>query len=154
VRRALRFLVFERKRGARPSPHLPALTSAEPRIQSWFTDNSGQYARLYQTSAEEATGPAVTTWNRGQGLQAQPTYAGVHEVSSDATDVYIRSTGLASYIMGPWHLNAAKTNLFPNYPANTATIYRRPRIHCHSDRCCALTGSDWEPTRKGEIGPR
>jgi arylsulfatase A-like enzyme len=106
----------------------PALTSAEPRIQSWFTDNSGQYARLYQTSTEEATGPgaAVTTWNRGQGLQAQPTYAGVHEVSSDATDVYIRSTGLASYIMGPWYLNAAKTNLFPNYPANTATIYRLP----------------------------
>jgi hypothetical protein len=47
-------------------------------------------------------------------------------VSSDATDVYIRSTGLASYIMGPWYLNAAKTNLFPNYPANTATIYRLP----------------------------
>ena len=68
----------------------PALASAEPRIQSWFTDNSGQYARLYQTTAEEATGPgaAVTTWNRGQGVQAQPTYAGIHEVSFDATDVF------------------------------------------------------------------
>jgi hypothetical protein len=29
--------------------------------------------------------------------------------------------------MGPWYLNAAKTNLFPNYPSNTARIYRFPR---------------------------
>ena len=106
----------------------PTLLTAEPRIHSWFTDNSGQYARLFQTTAEETAGPgaAVTTWNRGRGVQAQPPYAGVHEVSADATDVYVRTTGLASYIMGPWYLNAAKTNLFPNYPANTATIYRLP----------------------------
>ena len=29
--------------------------------------------------------------------------------------------------MGPWYLNAAKTNLFPNYPANTSSIFRFPR---------------------------
>ncbi len=99
---------------------------AEPRISSWFTGNSGQYASLYPTTAEQSAGPgsAVSTWNRGEGVQLQPTYAGIHEIRSDATSVYIRTTGLASYVMGPWYLDAARTNLFPNYPANTATIYK------------------------------
>jgi hypothetical protein len=29
--------------------------------------------------------------------------------------------------MGPWYLDAAKTQNFPNFPSNTATIYRIPR---------------------------
>ena len=29
--------------------------------------------------------------------------------------------------MGPWYLDEAKTQLFPNFPANTATLYRFPR---------------------------
>jgi hypothetical protein len=39
----------------------------------------------------------------------------------------VHSTGLASHVMGPWYLNAAKTNLFPNYPANQAVKWRFPR---------------------------
>jgi arylsulfatase A-like enzyme len=102
---------------------------ADPILNSWFTDNSGQYARLYETLAAETTGPsaAVTTWYRGQGVQALPTYSGIHQISYTATDVYLRTTGLGSHIMGPWYLNAAKTNLFPNYPDNQAFIYRIPR---------------------------
>jgi len=108
---------------------LTAPLQADPLINSWFTGNTGQYARLYENTATESAGPgaAVTTWDRGQGTQAQPTYAGVHEVSYTETDVYVRSTGLGGHIMGPWYLNAAQTNLFPNYPANQAVIYRIPR---------------------------
>ena len=34
----------------------------------------------------------------------------------------------AATSMGPWYLNAAKTNLFPNYPSNTAAMFRFPRV--------------------------
>ena len=104
-----------------------SLPAADARIDSWFTQNSGEYARIYQTMADEASGNSVTTWSRGSGTQSSPVYAGVREVSYSATWVYIRSSGLASYVMGPWYLNAAKTQLFPNYPANSKTLYRIPR---------------------------
>jgi arylsulfatase A-like enzyme len=102
-------------------------TTGDPQLTSWYTANSGQYARIYETLADEASGNAVTTWSRGQGNQTLPTYAGVHEVSYSQDWIYIRSTGLGSHVMGPWYLNEAKTNLFPNYPANRSIIYRIPR---------------------------
>jgi arylsulfatase A-like enzyme len=98
-----------------------------PLISSWFVENSGQYARIYPTLASMNSGASVTTWSRGAGVQSSPTYADVHQIDYSANWVYIRTTGLASHVMGPWYLNAAKTNLFPNYPANTAKIYRIPR---------------------------
>jgi hypothetical protein len=101
--------------------------AADARIDSWFTRDSGQYARLFTTTAEETAGRSVTTWARGQGNQTLPVYAGIREISSSANWVYIRSSGLASYVMGPWYLNAAKTQLFPNYPANAKALYRIPR---------------------------
>ncbi|MEM7145121.1 MAG: sulfatase-like hydrolase/transferase [Verrucomicrobiota bacterium] len=97
---------------------------ANPRLNSWFTDKSGQYARIYPNTTAESNGNSVTTWNRGAGVQDTPTYAGVHEISHTTDWVYIRSTNLASHIMGPW-LNAGG-GLFPNYPANAAVIYRLP----------------------------
>lgn len=105
-----------------------ATAFADPQISSWHTENSGRYARIYETTADETAGNAVTTWTRGQGIQSQPTYAGVSEVAASTNWVYIRSTGLASHVMGPWYLNAAKTNLFPNYPSNRAVLYRIPRV--------------------------
>ncbi len=101
--------------------------AADPYVDSWFTQNSGKYARIFQTVADESAGNTVTTWSRGQGTQALPVYAGVREISSSSNWVYIRTSGLASYVMGPWYLNAAKTQLFPNYPANQHVIYRVPR---------------------------
>jgi hypothetical protein len=101
--------------------------AADPRVDSWFTQHSGKYARIYPTTADETAGNSVTTWSRGQGTQSLPVYAGVREVYSSASWVYIRSSGLASYVMGPWYLNAAKTQLFPNYPANQHVLYRIPR---------------------------
>lgn len=101
--------------------------SADPKLTSWFTANSGQYARIYQTTAAETAGTKSTTWTRGQGTQANPVYADVHEIAYSANWVYLRSSGLASHTMGPWYLNAAKTTNFPNFPANTAVTYRIPR---------------------------
>ncbi|MED5585665.1 MAG: YHYH protein [Verrucomicrobiota bacterium] len=102
---------------------------AQPVIHSWYTESTGRYARIFETAAAESSGPeaAVTTWDRGQGSQQLPTYAGVNEVSYNAANVYVRSTGLGAHIMGPWYLNEARTNLFPNYPANMGVIYRIPR---------------------------
>ena len=101
--------------------------AADPQLTSWHTADSGQYARIYQTTAAETARTASTTWSRGQGVQSAPTYAGVSQISYSANWVYIRATGLAGHIMGPWYLDANKTQNFPNFPANTAKLYRIPR---------------------------
>lgn len=100
---------------------------ADPRLSSWFTGDSGKYARIYETTAAETAGTSITTWSRGAGVQATPVYAGVSKVEYSANWVYIRTSGLAGHIMGPWYLNAAKTANFPNFPDNQAKIYRIPR---------------------------
>ncbi len=105
----------------------PAAT-ADPQLTSWFTADSGQYARLYQTSAAETAGTVSKTWSRGAGVQNTPTYAGVSKIVHSTGWVYIRATGLAGHVMGPWYLDAAKTQIFPNFPANAAKIYRIPRV--------------------------
>lgn len=103
----------------------PAL--ADPQLSSWHTADSGQYARLYQSTADETAGAKSTTWSRGTGVQNTPTYAGIHQIDYSASWVYIRATGLASHVMGPWYLDTGKTQNFPNFPSNTAVIYRIPR---------------------------
>lgn len=104
---------------------LTSITSqATPLISSWFTDLSGRYARIYPDNAALANQAPVTTWSRGQGTQADPVYAGITEISYTDTDVYIRTANLGYHIMGPWY--GGNGNLFPNYPANRAEIYRFP----------------------------
>ena len=100
---------------------------ADPLLTSWFTANSGKYARIFTTIANETSGTTSTTWSRGTGVQTNPAYSDVNEINYSTNWVYIRTTGLASHLMGPWYLNEANTNLFPNYPSNTATVYRIPR---------------------------
>ena len=99
----------------------------DPRVTSWWVADSSRYARIYTTTAAETAVTPVTTWSRGQGVQTEPAYAGVHLVEYSSDWVYVRTSGLAGHVMGPWYLNAAKTNLFPNYPGNQALIYRIPR---------------------------
>ena len=101
--------------------------AAEPRLSSWYTARSGTYARIYTSTANQTAGTKSTTWSRGTGVQTSPVYAGLHEIDYSTDWVYIRTTGLAGHVMGPWYLNAAKTQDFPNFPANTGTIYRIPR---------------------------
>jgi hypothetical protein len=107
---------------------LPLMNAlADPQLTSWFTEDSGQYARIYQSTAAEESGTVSKTWSRGSGVQSSPTYAGVSKIVYSNNWVYIRATGLAGHIMGPWYLDAAKTQNFPNFPSNTAKIYRIPR---------------------------
>ena len=99
---------------------------AEPILDSWLTDLSGRYARIYpDNEAMDAQAPVIT-WARGQGTQAQPTYAGINEISATDNNIYVSSTGLAFHIMGPWY--GGNGNLFPNYPANRAGQFRFPRV--------------------------
>ena len=101
--------------------------AAEPQLTSWHTGQSGSYARIFTSQQDESAGITSTTWSRGRGTQASPTYAGAHEIHHDSDWVYIRTSGLGFHAMGPWYLNEAKTRNFPNFPANTATTYRIPR---------------------------
>ncbi len=100
---------------------------ADPQLESWQIANTRRYARIYPTDSARLAGTAVTTWTRGTTSQTTPSYAGVIQVSSSADWVYLRTTGLGTHVMGPWYLNAAHTQDFPSYPANTATLVRLPR---------------------------
>jgi hypothetical protein len=101
-----------------------APAQGDPRITSWLTTYSGQYARLFTTDANRLAGVFQTTWtnNTASIIQAQPTYCGVHQIAYSGSWVYLRTTGLGTHVMGPW-LNGT----FPNYPKNMAVLYRIPR---------------------------
>ena len=99
----------------------------DPRTNCWLTKYSGQYARIYTNAVMQATGTAITTWSNGSQLQTNPAYCGVQAVYSSSNWIYVRSTGLASYTMGPWYLNAQHTRMFPNLPLNQKLLYRFPR---------------------------
>jgi hypothetical protein len=101
--------------------------SADPQITSWFTNYSGKYARIYTSDANKLSGTSVTTWSTGTTSQSSPAYNGVQEVYSSTSWIYVRSTGLGSHVMGPWYLNTAHTQAFPQYPINTKILYRIPR---------------------------
>ncbi len=104
-----------------------ATLAADPRVDSWFTANSGKYARVYTNEAAKTAGNTVTTWGNGSQNQTLPAYCGVQEVYSSANWVYVRSTGLGGHVMGQWYFNAAHTTIFPNLPKNQKTFYRIPR---------------------------
>ena len=105
-----------------------SLRADDPRTNCWFTAYSGQYARLYTNSALQAAGTTLTTWSNGSQTQSLPAYCGVQEVYSSTSWIYLRSTGLASYHMGPWFLDAQHTTEFPNLPVNQRTLFRFPRV--------------------------
>ncbi len=101
--------------------------TTDPQITSWLLDASGGYARLYESDAAKDAGSASTTWSRGAGVQSTAVYGGVTQVQYANDWVYVRTTGLGYHVMGPWYLNAARTQLFGNFPANQNVIYRIPR---------------------------
>ncbi len=104
-----------------------SIAFADPQVTSWMTANSARYARIYTSDANRNAGQTVTTWSQGTTSQTAPAYCGVQEISHSANWIYIRTTGLGSHVMGPWYLNAGRTQLFPNFPKNTKTLYRIPR---------------------------
>ncbi len=94
---------------------------ADPQLTSWLTMNSGEYARVYATTNTRASGNSVTTWT-GQSL---PAYADIAEVSSSSSWVYVKFTGLSSYVMGPWLTPQGGQFMF--WPTNRHAINRIPR---------------------------
>ncbi|MBX7207806.1 MAG: YHYH protein [Verrucomicrobiaceae bacterium] len=104
-----------------------SVAKADPQLSSWLTQWTGNYARVYLTDADVSSNTTYTTWSRNTMTQSLPTYAGASEVSYSADYVYIRTTGLAPYVMGPWYNGTGHVTLFPNVPTNLATIYRIPR---------------------------
>jgi hypothetical protein len=98
-----------------------------PQLESWQTNNTRRYARIYETDAARLAGTAVTTWSRGTTAQTTPTYGGVLQVSYSANWVYLRTSGLGTHVMGPWYGNTAHTSPFPSFPANMGVLYRFPR---------------------------
>src|SRR3954468_5285436 len=99
-------------------------SNVDPRTNSWFTTYSGQYARIFVNDAAKSSGTSASTWSNGSQNQSAPAYCGVQEVDSSATWVYVFSTGLAGYNMGPWQNGA-----FPNLPLNQKLLYRFPRTN-------------------------
>lgn len=99
----------------------------------WLTNNSGQYARIYETTNLLP----VTTWpspgitlNRASNAQTNPAYVDVQAVMYSTNFVYIKSTDLASHRMGPWYKEYAKINvngLWPKSQANTTKLPRFPQ---------------------------
>ncbi|HTX22642.1 MAG TPA: YHYH protein [Candidatus Aquilonibacter sp.] len=101
----------------------------DPRTNCWLTTYSGQYARIYTNDAMKAVGTTLTTWSNSSLAQASPVYCGIQEIYSSSNWIYVRSTGLASYTMGPWYLNSGHTMLFPNLPVNQKLLFRFPRTN-------------------------
>ena len=115
------------------------LAAATPITTTWFTDLSGQYARIYTDGETEAANIAVTTWEHPTGnSQLTPTYSGVHEISVTNTNLYIRTSGLGFHIMGPWF--GGMGAIFNNYPGNTARAARFPLTPVISTIPRPLTG--------------
>jgi hypothetical protein len=103
--------------------------STDARTNCWLTTCAGQYARVYTNSSMQAAGTPLTTWSNGSLTQANPAYCGVQEVYSSTNWVYVRSTGLASFTMGPWYLDAQHQMEFPNLPVNQKLLFRFPRTN-------------------------
>ena len=113
-----------------------AVAGAEPILTSWFTPYSSSYARVIQTTTN-STGThntnVVTTWptaginngNSGGLAQTLPAYADVQRIRYDAANVYINSSGLASYTMGPWLTSGG--GLFGFWPVSQNFTVKLPR---------------------------
>lgn len=101
------------------------IAAANPITSSWFTEFSGQYARIYLDGESEASNLPVTSWDHPTGNdQLTPTYSGVHEISVTNNNLFIRTSGLGFHVMGPWF--GGMNGIFNNYPGNTARSARFP----------------------------
>lgn len=106
-----------------------AVSAQDPHTNGWFTTYAGKYARVYTNDAMKAAGNTLTNWAVGSTAQSRPAYCGVQEIYSSTNWVYVRSTGLAAYTMGPWYLNSGRTMMFPNLPVNQKLLFRFPRTN-------------------------
>jgi hypothetical protein len=112
------------------------MDAGEPVVDSWVRLSGAKYARIYKTWAAATNGISSATWtnteiavppSKSNGTQAQPVYGGILSIRVSANYVYITSSALPTYVMGPWYLNAARTQPFPNWPMNQDMLTRIAR---------------------------
>lgn len=108
---------------------LSASGFADPQLTSWITAYSTKYARIYTSDANKLAGVTAATWTSrtGQISQSLPAYAGIQQLSYSESWVYLSTTDLGPYIMGPWYDDASRTTQFINLPKNQTIAYRIPR---------------------------
>ena len=115
---------------------LAVAAQADPLLTSWYTANSSTLARVIQTqstSTPTVNLTPVTTWpsagitnnNNGGLAVTTPVFADAQRIRYDASWVYVNSSGLASYTMGPFL--TAGTNLFGFWPVGQNFTMKMPR---------------------------
>jgi hypothetical protein len=102
-----------------------ATGKTSPQLFSWFTQNSGRYARVVETEGGKpvATWPSAGLPNMGGG-QSQPAYSDIQQISYSQDYVYVKGSGLASHQMGPWYIGVGR--IFGNWPTNLNYTHRFP----------------------------
>lgn len=108
--------------------------ASAPQLNSWFTKNSQQNAQAV-SGFDPSAGPR-TTWPTGAPAGARtsggvnaPTKADTQSISFSDSTVYVTANNLASYVMGPWFIDANNGGVFMNFPSaqnNRAQIPRSP----------------------------
>jgi hypothetical protein len=103
---------------------------ADPRLTSWMTAKSTQYARVTETTTTSpvAVWPSTgITKNNGSPTQAAPAYADVQQILYSNNFVYVRSADLASHPMGPWYKEYTKTTVNGLWPTTRTLTSKIPR---------------------------
>jgi arylsulfatase A-like enzyme len=110
----------------------PANVLGLPLETAWQKRTGAEYARIYTTQTRALAGQSNTTWAPSgavrNGTQSVPVYAGIESIRVSANWVYVKGSGLPYYTMGPWYFDAAKTQLFVNYPNTWDMLARFPRV--------------------------
>lgn len=110
---------------------------ANPQLTSWLTEYSGQYARIYTTSANRSSGTSVTTW----GNQSLPAYSDIGLVGNSSDWVYVRAADLPSYVVGPWLTPQGTTGQFS--PTNQHVINRFPLFPSEQSGTKTISGTGY-----------
>jgi len=111
---------------------VPNLSSAGPNLTSWSTQNSSDAAQAI--SGFDPSAGASATWPTNQpagfsvnGGDSTPTNADVQAIQYDSSNIYIKSKGLPSYVIGPWFDGTMTGGIFANFPAAQSYQMQFPR---------------------------
>jgi hypothetical protein len=144
---------------------LQSSSSSAPQVVSWFLQNTAQDAEILD-ELDLSAGP-VSTWFGNPS----PTYADVQEIQYSSDYVYVSMSGMASHLMGPWYLDAGRTEPFPNYPRDQNAISKLPLTQTVARKKTATGGGaqgrwvngvamfnmldffSWSNSEKTDVGP-
>lgn len=109
------------------APAAEDTASTDPVVRSWYSQSSGQYARVIEIAGRGA----VTTWPTADlpdvGVtQSLPSYCDIAEVCATEDFVYVASTGLPSHPMGPWQNQEGVLGVWPTRRRRIFRIPKRP----------------------------